>query len=218
LKTNTLYNDVRRARRSGLRAAAAGLLAAVALTGTAHAADTWTIDPAHSSVGFSVRHFVAKVNGQFGTYEGTIQLDPQALDKTKVNATIQVASIDTNEPKRDGHLKSADFFDAETYPTITFVSTAVKPEDETTGTLTGDLTIRGVTKSVDLDYEILGFGPDAWGNERAGLEAKGKINRKDFGVNWNKVLDNGGVMLGEDVALTINVEAVKQKPEEAQNN
>ncbi len=193
---------------------AAGLMTAAVLTSTAFAADTWNIDKGHSSIGFTVRHFVAKAGGQFGDFGGTIQFDPKNIAATVVNVEVQAGSIDTNSEKRDGHLKSPDFFDVEKFPTITFVSTAVKPKDETTGVVVGDLTMHGVTKSVELNYEILGVGPDAWGNERAGFELTGKINRKDFGINWNKALDNGGFMLSDDVNVMINVAAVKDKPKE----
>ncbi|HEX7879882.1 MAG TPA: YceI family protein [Candidatus Eisenbacteria bacterium] len=201
--------------RSLLRSAAPALVA-LALAGSANAAaETWDIDTSHSNVGFTVRHnVIAKVYGRFSEFEGTLALDPANLGATVVDVTIQAASVDTDNEKRNNHLKSPDFFDVAKYPTITFKSTAVTPKDKETGTLKGDLTINGVTKPVELAYTVIGF-TDAWGGQRAGFEATGSINRKDFNVNWNKTLDNGGLVVSDKVDITLQIEAVKKKPEEA---
>jgi len=187
-----------------------------ALATTANAAtETWNIDTSHSTVGFTVRHnVVSKASGRFADFNGTLMLDPAKLEGTKIDVTIDAASIDTDNDKRDGHLKSPDFFDVAKYPTITFKSTGVTPKDKETGIVKGDLTINGVTKPVELAYTVLGF-TEAWGGERAGFEATTSINRKDFNVNWNKVLDNGGLVVSDKVDITIALETVKAKPEEA---
>lgn len=177
--------------------------------------EKYNVDPVHSDVGFTIRHFVSKVPGRFNQFEGEMQIDPQDPTTMAIQGTVQVASIDTNQPKRDEHLRSWEFFDAPTYPTITFKSKTVTKSGPSTYTVLGDLTLHGVTKEVPLEVEVLGFGPDAWGGMRAGFEAKGKINRKDFGMTWNKVLDAGGTVLGDDVELVVHVEAAKAKPEQA---
>ncbi|MDZ4806141.1 MAG: YceI family protein [Candidatus Eisenbacteria bacterium] len=183
---------------------------------TANAApETWDIDTGHSTVGFTVRHnIVSKSMGRFADFNGTLMLDPAKLEETKIDVTIDAASIDTDNDKRDGHLKSPDFFDVAKFPTITFKSTSVKPKDKETGVVMGDLTINGITKPVELMYTVLGF-TEAWGGQRAGFEATGTINRKDFNVSWSKVLDNGGLAVAEKVDITIALETVKAKPEEA---
>lgn len=195
---------------------AAPAIVALALTGSANAAaETWDIDTSHSNVGFTVRHnVIAKVYGRFSDFDGTLTLDPANLGATVVDVTIQAASVDTDNEKRNNHLKTPDFFDVAKYPTITFKSTAVTPKDKETGVVKGDLTINGVTKPVELAYTVIGF-TDAWGGQRAGFEATGSINRKEFNVNWNKALDNGGLVVSDKVEITLQVEAVKKKPEEA---
>lgn len=186
------------------------------LAGTAHAAaEKWEIDTSHSNVGFTVRHnVIAKVYGRFSEFDGTLMLDPDNLGATVIDVTIDAASVDTDNEKRNGHLKTPDFFDVAKYPTITFKSTKVTPKDKETGTVTGDLTINGVTKPVELTYTLLGY-TEAWGGQRAGFEATGSVNRKDFNINWNKTLDNGGLVVADKVDLNLQVEAVKAKPEEA---
>lgn len=173
---------------------------------------TLKLDPAHTVVGFSVRHFFSKVPGRFNQFEGTIQLDEKDWAASSVEATIQSASIYTNNEKRDGHLKSADFFDVEKFPTLTFKSTNVTPGADNTLQVAGDLTIHGVTKPVVLDVSFLGSGPVSIGGrgtmERAGFEATTKVDRKDFGIVWNRTLDQGGTMLGDDVTINIQVEAM----------
>jgi polyisoprenoid-binding protein YceI len=197
-----------------LRKTLVAILTAMLLPAVAAAEiEKYNVDPAHTEVGFTIRHFVSKVPGRFNQFAGEIQVDPQDPSTMVVQGTVQTTSIDTNQPRRDEHLRSADFFDVATYPAITFTSKKVTKNAAGTYTVLGDLTMHGVTKEVPLEVEVLGFGPDGWGGIRAGLEAKGKINRKDFGMTWNKVLDTGGTMLSEDVDVVLHVEAVKAKPE-----
>ena len=171
-------------------------------------ATTWELDPSHSAVEFSVRHMmVSTVKGRFEKVKGTIELDEKDVTKSSVQVTIEMASVNTNDPKRDGHLKSADFFDVDKNPTSTFKSTKVEKAGKNKLKVTGALTLRGVTKPVVLDVE----GPtDAFktpfGTTVRGAHATAKIDRKDFGIAWNKVLDNGGVVVGNEVSLELNVE------------
>ncbi|MGV9857780.1 YceI family protein [Gordonia sp. NPDC003425] len=170
------------------------------------AAGTWTIDPVHSTVGFSVKHLmVSKVRGKFDTFSGVITV---AEDGTpSVQAEIDVTSITTGNEQRDGHIKSADFFDAETYPKATFVSTAVKADGDDY-VLTGDFTLHGVTKSIDLKLEFLGQHPSGMGQGPvAGFEAGTVINRKDFGIDIEMPLEGGGVVVGDKVTITLEIEA-----------
>jgi polyisoprenoid-binding protein YceI len=178
-------------------------------------AGTYELDAAHSGVGFKVRHLFTKVPGRFSTFSGAIQFDPAKPAATRVTVEIDAASINTDNAKRDGHLKSPDFFDVEKFPKITFKSTAVKLVDATRATMTGDLTMRGVTKPVTLDVELLGQGPNGRGGMVAGFAATGKLNRTDYGVAWNRALEGGGSLLGDDVELTFSIEAVKPGPEAA---
>lgn len=171
------------------------------------ATGTWAIDASHSEVGFTVRHLmVSKVRGSFSGVAGTIVV---AEDGIKVDATIDAATINTRDENRDGHIKSADFFDIENHPTWTFSSTGVIANGNEY-TLVGDLTLRGVTKSVELEVEFVGVNTDPWGNTKAGFEASGKINRKDFGVEWNAPLETGGVLVGEEVKIELNIQAALQ--------
>ena len=166
------------------------------------------IDSAHSEVSFTIRHLVSKTSGNFGDFGGEITLDPKDPSTMSINGTIQTATIDTNNDKRDGHLKGPDFFDVAKFPEITFKSTKVAKSGDK-WTVNGDLTMKGVTKPVVLDLAILGVSPTpVFGGVRVGLEATGKINRKDWGVSWNNVVEGGGTILGDDVDLTIRVEAV----------
>jgi len=188
-------------------------LAGVALSGLAGAA-TWEIDPVHSSVGFGVRHLmVSTVRGQFTKMSGSAQADDTDYAKAKIEATIDAASIDTRVEKRDTHLKSPDFLDVAKYPTITFTSKKIEKAGDGRWKVTGDLTLHGVTRPVTLDVE----GPTPpikdpmMGALRAGAHATARINRKDFGITWNKSLDGGGVVVGEDVDITIDVEALKKQ-------
>jgi polyisoprenoid-binding protein YceI len=180
-------------------------------TAAAHAA-TWEIDPAHTSVQFAVRHLmVSTVRGTFNTIKGTVTTDDADPTKSSVEATIDTGSIDTREPKRDAHLKSPDFLDAAMYPTLTFKSTKVAKVSDNKFAVTGDLTIHGVTKQVVLEVEGSPHEfKDPAGNIKLGGSAHTKINRQDFGVTWNKSLDAGGVAVGNDVDITIDVELVKK--------
>ena len=171
------------------------------------AAGTWAIDPSHSEIGFTVRHLmVSKVRGSFGGFAGTITVGESDV---QVSATIEASTINTRDENRDGHIKSGDFFDVENHPTWTFTSTAVTGSGSNF-VLTGDLSVRGVTKSVSLDVEFLGVNTDPWGNTKAGFEAKGEINRKDFGIEWNAPLETGGVLVGEKVTIELDIQAALQ--------
>ena len=170
-------------------------------------AETYSIDPGHSEVGFSIRHMVTNVRGRFNDFSGTVNMDPKNLPQSSVEFKIKTASIDTAVPDRDKHLRSADFFDAEKYPEITFKSEAVAPAGKDKYNVTGILTMHGVSKKVVLPVSFLGQAKDPWGGTRAGFETATTLNRKDYGISWNKALDNGGVLLGEDVKVEINLEA-----------
>lgn len=170
-------------------------------------AGTWNIDPSHSEVGFTVRHLaVSKVRGLFETFEGSITIADDPL-QSSVTATVDLSSINTRDAQRDGHLKSGDFFDVETHPTMTFTSTSVAPDGDGYK-VTGDLTIKDVTKSIVLDLEFNGVGADPWGGTRAGFGATGSISRKDFGIDFNIPLDGGGVVIGDKITIVLEVEAV----------
>jgi polyisoprenoid-binding protein YceI len=174
-----------------------------------YVAGTWDIDPVHSEVGFSVRHMaVSKVRGRFDKFEGVIVTGEDPLSST-VTATIDATSINTNNEQRDGHIKSADFFEVEAHPTWTFTTTGVKADGDDY-LLAGDLTIRGVTKPVTLKLEVSGFGPDAYGGTRVGFSAAGEINRSDFGVSFNGPIPGvpGGVIVSEKVSLHLEIEGV----------
>jgi polyisoprenoid-binding protein YceI len=168
---------------------------------------TWTIDPVHSEVGFTVRHMmVSKVRGKFTSFSGEIVTAEDPLDST-VNATIELTSIDTGNADRDNHIRSADFFDVERNKTMTYHSTAVRRDGEEY-VLEGELTLKGVTKPVELRLELGGFGPDPFGGTRAGFTAVGEIRRSDFGVDFNAVMETGGVVVGDKVTLLLEIEAV----------
>ena len=177
------------------------------------AADTYTIDKNHSDVSFQIRHFASKVRGRFTDFEGNIQADPSKPETSSVAFTIKTASIDTGTADRDNHLRTADFFDAAKFPELTFKSTKITPAGKDKFDVTGKLTIRGVTKEVMIPVVYLGSAKDPGGNERASFELAIKLNRKDYGINWNKALDQGGFMLSDDVDVTIALETVKKKPE-----
>jgi polyisoprenoid-binding protein YceI len=187
------------------------IVSAVALSAPALAA-TWQIDPAHSNVSFSVRHMmVSNVRGEFSKVSGTIEGDEKTPAQAVINATIDAASIDTREEKRDTHLKSADFLDVATYPTITFKSKKIEPSGTGQFKVTGDLTLHGVTKEVVLDVsDVTAPIKDPMGKTRAGAHAATRINRKDFGINWSKTMDGGGLMVGDDVNISVDVEATTQ--------
>jgi polyisoprenoid-binding protein YceI len=172
---------------------------------------TWTVDAAHSNVEFSIRHLmISTVKGRFGAVTGTVVLDDGNPGKSAVDVSIDVASIDTREPQRDAHLRSADFFDVETFPAMTFRSTRVERVGEDRFTVAGDLTIRDQKRPVVLDVTAEGRGNDPWGGHRAGFSATTKIKRSDFGLTWNIALEAGGVTVGDEVKIHIDTEIVKQ--------
>ncbi|HSS79006.1 MAG TPA: YceI family protein [Thermoanaerobaculia bacterium] len=175
-------------------------------------ADTFSVDPAHSEVGFSIRHLVTNVHGRFDEFSGKVNLDPKNLPASSVDFHIKATSIDTSVPDRDKHLRSADFFDVEKFPEITFKSEAIKATGKDRFDVTGTLTLHGVSKKVTLPVTYLGQVKDPWGGTRAGFETVTTLNRKDYGIVWNKALDNGGVMLGEDVKVDINLETKADTP------
>jgi polyisoprenoid-binding protein YceI len=173
---------------------------------------TWNIDPSHSHVEFAVRHLmISTVKGRFGALHGTVRIDESDFSKSAADITIDVSSIDTREPQRDAHLKSADFFEVETYPTITFKSTRVEKKSDDAFTLVGALTIHGVTEEVSLDVTHEGRRHDPWGGERAGFSAKTQIKRSRFGLTWNQLLEAGGVTVGDDIKIAIDVELLRVK-------
>ncbi len=172
---------------------------------------TWNIDPVHSHAEFKVKHMmISNVKGEFSGVTGQLQFDSADITKSKVEASIPVANISTHEPQRDAHLKSADFFDAEKFPTLTFKSTRVSKTGDGVLKVAGDLTIHGVTRNVVFEVE----GPtapmkDPWGNTRVGLSAMTRINRKDFGLTWNSALETGGILVGDEVTITLDVQFIK---------
>jgi polyisoprenoid-binding protein YceI len=171
-------------------------------------AATWNIDPVHSEVGFSVRHMmVSKVRGRFTGFSGQLVTGDDPL-QSSVTAEIDMSSINTGQEQRDEHIRSADFFEVETYPTMTYKSTGVRVEDGEY-VLDGDLTLKGVTKNVPLRLELQGFGPDAYGGYRAGFTATGEINRSEFNIAFNAPLQNGGVVVADKIQLQLEIEAVK---------
>jgi polyisoprenoid-binding protein YceI len=174
------------------------------------AVGTYAIDPSHTEVGFAVRHMaVSKVRGRFSTFEGTLELAEDPAD-SKISVTIQAGSVDTRDENRDGHLKTNDFFDVENHPTWTFVSTSITSEGGTDFKVVGDLTIRGVTKSVTLDASLEGVVKDPYGNHRVGFSASTTINREDFGVAFGAVMEAGGLVVAKKVDIQIEAEAVLQ--------
>jgi polyisoprenoid-binding protein YceI len=169
---------------------------------------TFTIDKKHSEATFQVRHLITKVRGRFADFEGTIQFDEAKPEQSSISFTIQTNSIDTSEPDRDKHLRSADFFSVDEHPTIAFKSTRVRRVSGNAFEVTGPLTIRGVTKEMTIPATYLGTAKDPWGNERAGFEAELTMNRKDFGLNWNAALEAGGFLVGDDVKINLSIQAV----------
>jgi polyisoprenoid-binding protein YceI len=175
-------------------------------------AESYKIDPSHSEVGFTIRHMVSNVRGRFNDFSGTVDMDPKAPQKGSVEFSVKTTSIDTGNADRDKHLRTADFFDVEKYPEITFKSDSVKPAGKDKYNVTGTLTMHGVSKKVTLLVTFNGEGKDPWGNTRAGFETSAKLDRKQYGIVWNKAIDNGGVLLGDDVNVDINLETVKAAP------
>ena len=176
----------------------------------------WNIDTTHSGISFSVRHMVfAKVRGRFGEWSGSVRLDPSDLTSSSVEATIDAASIDTGVADRDNHLRSADFFDVEQFPKLTFASKKVEKVDDEHYRLLGDLTIRDTTREVTIEVEYAGQAKDPWGNTRAAFNAKTSLTRSDFGLTWNQVLEAGGVLVGERIDIEVEVQAVAPAAEQA---
>ena len=176
---------------------------------------SWQLDTAHSQVQFSVRHMmITTVRGNFDKFSGTVSFDEKNLDKSVIDVTIEAASINTREEKRDGHLMSPDFFDVAQFPTITFKSKSVKVTGTNKGVVTGDLTVKGVTKEVALETEFVGIAKGPYGNVMAGFNAHTKINRKDWNLGWNVALEAGGWLVGEEVTITLEIE-LAQVPETA---
>lgn len=177
-------------------------------TTTAVSAKTYGIDKAHSEAAFQVRHLLSKVRGVFGDFDGTIRFDPDAPESGSVDVTIQAASINTNEPARDTHLRSQDFFAVDEFPTLTFVSRDVKRRNVAEFDVVGDLTIRGNTRPVTLAVAYLGAARDPWGNEKLAFEAETTLNRKDFGLHWNAALETGGFLVGDEVRVQLSIQAI----------
>src|SRR5262245_16135853 len=202
------------------RSALALLSLATSVTLALAAPNTWKIDPVHTEASFQVRHFFTQVKGVFHDIDGTIVFDEGDPSAIKVDASVKVASVDTGNPKRDGHLQTADFFLAEKFPTLTLKSTKVTPAGKNKYKVTADLTMRGVTKPVTFDAEFLGSGDIAMDGQtrftKAGFSATATVNRKDFGINWNKTLDNGGAVLDDQVTIVLNGEADKGEPAKAE--
>jgi polyisoprenoid-binding protein YceI len=171
----------------------------------------WVLDPTHSEITFKVKHLmITNIKGEFRTFSASISSSNADFTSAKASANIDVNTIFTNNNDRDGHLKSADFFDVENNPTISFTSTCFSKSSVSNFTLTGILAIKGVAKEVQLDVEFAGINKDPWGNEKAGFTLEGKINRKDWGLNWNAALETGGVLVGEEVKISAELQFVKQ--------
>jgi polyisoprenoid-binding protein YceI len=171
---------------------------------------TWAVDPAHSSVEFAVKHMgIATVRGKFNEFEGRIEIG-EDLSTAKATGSVKVASVDTNEPQRDDHLRSPDFFDAATYPELTFESTGVEQLDEETFRITGNLTLHGITREIVLEAIVQGTDVDPWGNERVGLEIIGQLSRGDYEMKFNQALGSGNMLVADKVKLALDISAVKQ--------
>lgn len=174
-------------------------------------AGTWTIDPSHTRLGFSTRHaMVTRVRGAFNDVSGTAIISPDSFERSRVVITVQAASIDTRDQQRDDHLRSPDFFDVARYPVIKFVSTRIDEVGDASFIVNGDLTIRGITRSVSIPLELLGIDRDQTGALRAGLEGTRRIDRKDWGVRWNTPLDSGGVLISDKITLEFELSLIKQ--------
>jgi len=200
-----------------MRKLTASILVVAFMFGMSVQAAEWNLDQVHSAVEFSVRHLaISKIKGKFKEFEAKMVFDGKAVETGSVEFTIQVASLDSDNEKRDNHLKSSDFFAAEENPTITFKSKKVSAVKDGKFQITGDMTMRGVTKEVTFDCELLGVIDDPWGGTRAGFSAETTINRQDFGVSWNKTLDTGGFLVGNDVKLTLELEFIEAKAAETE--
>lgn len=171
---------------------------------------TFAVDKTHSELIFQVRHLVTKVRGRFTDFSGTIVIDDASPAQSSVRFDVVASSIDTGTPDRDNHLRSADFFEVETHPSLSFVSTKVTAAGSERYDVTGTLTMHGVSKEITLPVTLLGFAKDPWGNARVGFETETSLNRKDFGLTWNAALETGGFLVGDDVKVSISVQAVQQ--------
>jgi polyisoprenoid-binding protein YceI len=179
----------------------------MSVTSTVVPTGTWTVDPAHSKVGFAVKHMgIATVRGVFGEFSGSLEVG----DEIKASGSVQAASVDTNEAQRDEHLRSPDFFNAQEHAELTFTSPAIEADGDDTFTATGDLTMNGVTREVQLKAEVQGVDTDPWGNERVGLEITGQLSRGDFGMTFNQALGSGNLLVADKVKLALDISAVKQ--------
>ena len=189
------------------------LVAAVLVAASAFAAESFVVDKAHSEADFQVRHLVSRVSGKFDDFAGTISIPDRAnATIASVEFTIKTTSIDTGNDNRDKDLRGANFFEVDKFPEISFKSTSIKPSSKKdVYDVTGTFTMHGVTKTIIIPVEFLGFIKDPWGGERAGFTTHITLNRKDYGINWNKMLDNGGTLLSDDVDITVNIEAAKSK-------
>lgn len=194
---------------------AASVFSALAVPASA---STWTIDNQHSNIGFTVRHLVTRVSGSFNLFSGTILFDDKKPEASKVSVTINLDSIFTANQQRDDHLRSADFFDTKKHPSATFESTRVVSVGRGNFKIEGNLSLHGQTRPVSLDVEYLGTMKDLNGNNRGGFTARTKLNRKDFGLTWNKITEAGNVVLGEEVELAMNIAAIETKPQEARRD
>jgi polyisoprenoid-binding protein YceI len=180
------------------------------LTRTAVPAGIWSVDPTHSTVGFAVKHMgIATVRGQFQEFGGTLEIG-DGLSTAKAQGVVKADTVDTNEPQRDGHLRSADFFHVDEHPEISFDSTRIEPIDDESFRITGSLTMRGVTQEIVLDAEVTGTDVDPWGNERVGLEITGQLSRGDYGMKFNQALGSGNMLVGDKVKLVLDISAVKR--------
>lgn len=179
---------------------------------------SWKIDPAHSHISFSIRHMmISNVNGRFENFSGTVEFNEEEPARSSVDVQIEAASINTREPKRDGHLKSPDFLDVEKYPYLTFKSKRIEKIDDHHGRIYGDLTIKDITNEIVLDVEYAGQAKSPWGQTSAGFSATTQINRKDWGLNWNQALETGGVLVGDTLKVDIQLEIIKQPDSEKVN-
>jgi polyisoprenoid-binding protein YceI len=173
-------------------------------------AGTWAVDPKHSTVEFQVKHMgIANVKGKFNEFAGTLEIGDD-LATAKATGTVKVASVDTNEEQRDAHLRSADFFDAETHPELSFAATAIEPVDEETFRIAGDLTLHGITRPITLEAVVQGTDVDQWGNDRVGLEVVGQLKRSDYDMKFNQALGSGNMLVGDKVKLVLDISAIKQ--------
>lgn len=193
------------------RFAVAAILALPLYAQTAAPADVWVVDKPHSSASFKIRHLMSNVTGYFRDFDAVLQMNRAEPAKSSIEFTIKAASIDTRDSDRDEHLRSPDFFEVTKYPNITFKSTSVVPKSKEQFDVTGDLTIHGITKRITMPVTYLGTRADPRGNEKSGFELETTLDRKDFGITWNRVLDEGGVLLGDDVKVTIELELGKKE-------